>query len=101
MVEKASLEKSLAEYQIPGSLHGGIIRWVCDGIPPGSFLKRIIENDAEGATLRADQVNVHHVAKLLLWFTREAPAECWGSNTNILDWIYQHKRKIENGQTGT
>ena len=72
---------------IPERMHGGITRYVENGIPPGDFLKAILSNDLIEACNRGDDENlklIHDYAKLL-W--NQCPPTCWGSPDKYRYWI--------------
>jgi hypothetical protein len=60
---------ALADSHVPGALHDGLIRWVEEGILPGSFLRAVIQNQLDLAILRADGINrsrLHEIVSFLL-----------------------------------
>lgn len=69
---------SLVELGIPAYMHGGIIRFYEEGIPPGDFLQAVINNDLREACARADDTNVRLLFNYVKWFYNHAPSGTWG-----------------------
>src|SRR5580765_5875680 len=47
--------ESLKAAGVPEHLHGGIVRYIINGILPGGFLRSVIANDAISVVCRADE----------------------------------------------
>ncbi len=73
-------------YAIPAYMQGGIMRYVNNGIMPGSFTSAILANDLEAAANRADEVNVELIPEYLRFFGQKIPAVAWGSHSAIAEW---------------
>ena len=73
-IDRASLTFS----GIPGYMHGGIIRFYEDGIPPGGFLTAVIDNDLKTALAKADDTNQQLLREYVMWFYNYAPSGTWG-----------------------
>lgn len=71
---------------IPDYMHGGIIRYYENGIPPGGFLSAVINNDLQGAFGRADDTNSRCIRNYIMWFYNDAPAGTWGYPNAVEDW---------------
>ena len=78
--------KALADSRVPPHLHGGLVSWVELGVPPGGFLKSVLENDLTKAVLRADDTSLFGLRPLLQFLINEAPAPCWGSLAAVAHW---------------
>lgn len=72
---------------IPGHMHGGVRRWIENGIPPGSFLAAVLSNDLREACARADDVNRNRLHDIVSFFYSYAPNGCWGSPDRFQDWM--------------
>lgn len=59
--------------------HGGLERWVVNGIKPGDFLCALLRNDLKGAFDRADERSVRNLRELVMYCYRHLPTACWGS----------------------
>jgi hypothetical protein len=85
-IHPKAIEK-LYDYGIPERMHGGLIRYVEQGIPPGDFLQAVINNDLREACGRADDENKRLLPEYIMWFYNWAPGACWGSPENFKEWM--------------
>lgn len=85
-----TIRESLEQFGIPAYMHGGIIRYLLHGIPPGHFMMSVITNDLRGAFQHADDTNVELIGYYVKWFYNCAPSECWGSEKKAQEWIKHH-----------
>ena len=84
---EAICKAALADYQIPDDLHGGLVRYLVDGIRPGSFLTAVLENDLQEAVMRANpMVNLLALPQLLRFLFNEAPSVSYGSPERVSIW---------------
>lgn len=75
---------------LPEHCRGGMRRYIENGIPPGSFLTAVLENNLVEAFGRADQINQERLRDYCLWLYNEAPAmpiRSWGSREIVRQWI--------------
>ena len=72
---------------VPKHIHGGILRYIHEGIEPGDFLYSIITNDLRGSFGRADHINKPRIGDILMFFYNYAPGICWGSPEKVEAWI--------------
>lgn len=84
-----NLEDAIAKSNIPEYMHIGVKLYVLDGTPPGSFLSAVLRNDLRQAVLRADTNNIHHLPDYIHLFYNHLPADCWGNDENVDNWLYQ------------
>ena len=75
------------EYGIPEYMHGGIIRYYENGIPPGDFLTAVINNDLKEAIGRADDTSVNALKAYVMWFYNQAPTGSWGHEGAVDEWL--------------
>lgn len=75
------------EYGIPEYMHGGIVRYYENGIPPGGFLTAVINNDLQMAVGRADSTNKECLPAYIMWFYNEAPSGTWGYENAVRDYL--------------
>lgn len=90
------LKRKLQNYSLPGRdssstrvpphLHEGILRYVCDGIPPGAFMNAVITNDLRGAFEYGDDKSIASLHAIVAWFYNHAPSGCWGSTERMIAW---------------
>ncbi len=71
---------------IPDYMHGGLIRFYENGIPPGDFLSAVINNDLKEAFGRADSTNQYYIRSYLKWLYNHAPAGTWGYPDAVKTW---------------
>lgn len=84
---EATCRRELQAYQIPDSLHGGLVRYLVDGIRPGSFLCAVLENDLLEAVTRANPPeNFEALPALVRFLFNEAPATSYGSAEKVAIW---------------
>jgi len=64
----------------------GLKRYVEEHIPPGGFLRAVLENDLKEACARADDENLRVIPIYVAWLYKEAPNVCWGSKEKVHAW---------------
>jgi len=62
-------------------------KYVFDKIPPGGFLRSVLENNLKEACGRADMRNRRKLFEYVEWLYNKAPASCWGSPENVTQWL--------------
>ena len=83
----AMMTYTFRQFNISARMLGGIHRYIEQGIPPGSFLTAIIENDLKAAVERADDENMANLPAFVAYFYNQTPAGCWGSPENRRAWL--------------
>lgn len=74
---------------LPAHMRPGVLRYLNDGIIPGSFLKAVLENDLVGALGTADEDNRAIIWDYANMLYNAFPARgngCWGSPEALEDW---------------
>jgi hypothetical protein len=72
----------------------GLRRWVSDGIPPGSFLLAVLENDLQMALIGADASWTRESLEGLVQAIRSlTPRECHGSEAKVEAWADKHLQR--------
>jgi hypothetical protein len=84
--------------QIPEHIREAVLRYIKTGIPTGSFLKSVIENNLFESFARADDVNRQALFAIVSYFYNWAPSGCWGSQLKRQAWI-EAKRLKRDAQT--
>lgn len=84
-------DQEAADRLIPDYMHGGLRRWIEQGIVPGQFLCAVLQNDLEEAVGRADGTNINLLPKYVAFLFNYAPRGCWGSKENFEDWKNLHE----------
>ena len=75
---------------LPEHIKGGVQRYIENGIPPGSFLTAVIQNNLKESFAWADDINIARMFDIVSFFYNEAPGNCWGSKKDMESWI-NHK----------
>ena len=75
------------ECGIPEYMHGGIVRYYENGIPPGGFLSAVIDNNLREAAGRADAQNQQALIGYVTWFYNYAPGGTWGYQGAVDDYL--------------
>lgn len=83
--------------RVPQHLQGGIRRYVCDGIPPGSFLEAVISNDLFEAVARADEKSLAGLLGICRFFYNHTDGNCYGSEEKLSWWVNRHRVLREAG----
>lgn len=84
---EGAIQASLALARIPEHLRGGIVRYLRDGIIPGSFLQAIISNQLRQACAVADHsLSMGDLKALTTWFMDLAPIASFGSLEKMQAW---------------
>lgn len=83
----------------PPVIKESLEKYAYDGVPPGSFLRAVLENDLKEAIGRADFINGPAIAHIVSYCYNELPSPCWGSPTNVDAWIEMHKQRRAEAHT--
>lgn len=59
---------------------------VCHGIPTGSFVRAVLENNLKEAFMKADDQNRADLFEIVDYCYYEIPAPCWGSPEKVKAW---------------
>lgn len=97
--------KPLSEFvfngqRIPERMHGGIMRYVEQGIEPGDFLSAVICNNLRGAVGCADDENIRLLPVYVAYFYNETPSGCWGSPARFYSWMKERAAIVDNPREG-
>lgn len=68
--------------QVPQRTLDALDLWAEMAIPPGGFLKAVLQNDLFSAVGRADVENLRALPRIVEYCYNELPATCWGSPEN-------------------
>ncbi len=77
------------EYDVPEHDVQGLWLYLQHGIPPGSFLQAVLENDLKEAFGRADHINSTHVKEIVTFLHNLFPASAWGSEEKVASWSFK------------
>lgn len=79
-------QKKFGASGLPAHMVWGVVRWICYGIEPGSFLKAVIDNDLRKAVVQADDTNINFLKEWAQFFHNTAPHGCSGDRTIARIW---------------
>ncbi len=65
---------------VPEHCIDGLVRWIVDGIKPGTFLCAVIRNRLVEAASYADDINRHALFAYAVFLVSYAPAGSWGDD---------------------
>lgn len=86
-MQNDTFRAALADSKVPFHLHEGLVRWVENGIPPGSFLRAVISNDLLGAIFRADETSLSALYDICAFLNSEAaPASAFFREHALEQW---------------
>lgn len=74
-------------FVIPPYMMEGLWNYVKHGIPPGSFLCAVLENNLVHAAEKADVQNIACLPAYASFLVSKAPGACWGSPEKVSRWI--------------
>lgn len=86
-------EYSYRSFYIPERMMDGLVRFIQQGIEPGSFLLAVLSNDLVGACGQADEENLMNLPAYVAYLYNEVPSRCWGSPEKVQAWIKQRGRR--------
>jgi hypothetical protein len=78
---------------IKQSVFDGLENYMRHGVPPGGFLKAMLENASIGTVIRrADNENVRVLREIYIFIFNRLPSNIWGSIENMDTFIEGDKR---------
>jgi len=88
-LERAAVlyRQEMVARQVPEQLHEGLVRYLVHRIRPGHFLSAVIASDMQEAMRRADPACQRGIGSLLLFLSKVAPFNAWGSYQQLEDWL--------------
>ena len=72
---------------LPERMHGGLVRYILHGIPPGHFLTAVLKGDLFAAFGRADEENRYLIWRYVQFLHNFAPIGCFRSPENFDGWV--------------
>lgn len=67
--------------------------YVEQGIPPGSFLCAVLENNLFSAVNRADTANLAALPEIVKYIYNEVPSIAWGNSKSVSEYIDSFRTK--------
>jgi hypothetical protein len=71
---------------VPEHCADGLLNYIENGTPVGSFLTALLSNDLRETYACADNINSHRVRDYVTFLYNYAPAQCWGSPARVEAW---------------
>ncbi len=89
----------LIDFSVPEHDHDGLIRWLTEGLAPGSFLTAVLSNDLREACARADPINQTALCRIVRFLANDAPLGSWGSAREVEYWYATHQARRAESET--
>lgn len=81
--------------QISPATVAELLRYRDERIPPGDFLRCVLENDLAGACGRADSFNQRALHDIVSFCWNELPSICWGSPKAVHTWLVRADEQVQ------
>jgi hypothetical protein len=75
------------ELAVPQQLIDALIRYKRDRIPPGSFLRAVLENNLREAVGNADIHSQRALCAIVAWCYNNLPSGSWGTPERVSKWL--------------
>lgn len=88
--QESSLEDVQDELQrmnLPDYMASAVHLYLTKGLPPGSFLTAVLENNLVDAVSQADHANFFHIAQWVSFLMFSVPPISWGSPEKVSAWM--------------
>lgn len=82
-------------YGVPSHIIEGIVGYILDGLPPGGFVRAVLENDLMEAFGRADIENGANMRQIVSFLYNHAPTDCYGNSDKVTRWILEAEKTRE------
>ncbi len=83
----AYLAVRLQHCDVPAHLRQGLLAYLTERCPTGSFLRAVLENNLREAVWRGDPLSCAGLDRLVRFLTDHAPARSWGSPKAVRVWL--------------
>lgn len=84
---RTHLRNCLLDGNVPEHLHEGLVAYLTERRPVGSFLHAVLANDLTQAITRADPISTLGLRETVLFLLNHAPAPAWGSHEQVDAWL--------------
>lgn len=94
LTTKEALWKDAIKCGVPEHDIRGFVEYVFEGVPVGSFLEAVLENNLMEAYKRADDKNTRAMYGIVSFVYSYLPSPCHGSPEKVAAWLkwYEDKR---------
>jgi len=83
---RKELKEKANEKGVPERTADALIRYVVDGIKPGSFLRAVLKGDLFESFGRADSENRESLYNTAMFIYNDIPYKSWGNEEKIENW---------------
>lgn len=83
---------------VPDHCIDGLIRYIVDGVKPGTFLQAVLRDSLVDAASHADDINRHALLAYAHFLYSHTPRGCWGSAEAVQAWRGTAKMEADHGQ---
>lgn len=83
---------------LPAHMRTGASNYLEYGLPPGDFLRAVLENDFAQAWARADEINTACMRDWAMWLWNYVPSAAWGSRNKVEAWMTAIMEERANGK---
>jgi hypothetical protein len=94
------LRAKLAWANVPDDHHEEMLGYIIHGVPPGSFIRAVLENDLREACRRADEGNRPKLFSFVAFLFNYAPMIVWGSPEAVASHIVNKRQERERAANG-
>lgn len=93
----ARLREDFTRYSsgVPEHTVDGLLRYVLYGVPPGDFLRAVLENKLIQSLGRADEENRATIFAIANLVYNAIPTKCRGSEDIVRDWLFKGREHAE------
>ena len=93
MTTSNDLRSKLQWCNVPEQNHEGLLMYIEHGVPTGSFLRNVLENNLRTAFATADEQNRRSLFQTVAFLEQYAPTACWGSEEAVSGWLEAHRKQ--------
>lgn len=77
------------------ALLASITNYVHDGVPPGGFVRAVLEDKLVESYNRADETSLAAIPALAHHLYNNVPSQAWGSKEKVDAWIEMRRKERE------
>lgn len=80
---------------VPEHIRPGIIDYVNEHRAQGDFLMALFRNDLQQTLMRADEINLLELRRIVQFVWMNVPAPAWGSPEKVEAWLAAREEKTD------
>lgn len=85
------LRSKMAPYRVPLETADQIVHYIHNGVPPGSFVRAVLENDLIQAVRKGDLENRAALSRIVEYLYCTCPTGAWMSEAQVEAWLGAHR----------